>query len=153
MGGWCSFQAACLTALGGHLPHCPGWPHACRGWSQSLGGSNVSCWLSQALPWQEEKDGLYFHGSWQQPWDGSCLWVLIPLLCPGSSVCSGAPCPAPPQGSCHSQGGIGTGIVPRHCLQLLQFLGATNISVNKEVCLFRVIFSSLLPNEHRIKAA
>lgn len=24
-------------------------------------------------------------GWWHQPWDGCCLWVLVPLLCPGSS--------------------------------------------------------------------
>lgn len=84
-------------------------------------------------------------GQWHQPWDGSCLWVLIPVLCPRSSVCSGAPCPAPPQGSCRGQGGIGTGVVPRHSLQLLQFLGVTNISVNKEVCLFRVFLAACCP--------
>lgn len=113
-------------------------------WSQSLGGNNASCCLRHChgrrkrITWTSK-------GQWHQPWDGSCLWVLIALLCPGSCVCSDAPWPAPPQGSCHRQGAVGTGAVPRHSLQLLQLLAATNISENKEVFIFRVFLAVSCP--------
>lgn len=135
MGGWYSFQATCLIVLGGHM-------HAGAGASPleettlaAVSGTAMAGGKRQPVPPGPVAPALRW----------SCLWVLLPLLCPQSSVCSGAPCPAPPQGSCHSQGGIRTGGAPRHSLQLLQFLGATNISVNKEVCLLRVFLAASCP--------
>lgn len=116
-----------------------------RGWSQSPRGT-IGCCLRHCHG-RRKKMACTSRGQWHQPWDGFCLWVLMPVLCPQSSVYSGAPCPVPPQGSCHSQGGTGTGAAPRYSLQLLQFLGATNISVNKEVCLFRVFLAASCPDD------
>lgn len=139
-----------LVLLPCHLPHCPGWPHACRGWSQPLGGSNVSCCLRHCQD-KRRKMACASMGRWHQPWDGSCLCVLIPLLC--LEFCMFRCTLSSTTTGLLSQSGWHR---DRSCSQALSAappVPVTNISVNKEVCLFRVIFSSLLPNDHRIKAA
>lgn len=110
--------------------------------------------LSQTLPWQEEKYGLYLQGS-----VAPALGRVLPVG-PHGPMPKGSHASALPWEFCmfrcalsstttellsQSQGGIGTGVVSRHSLQLLQFLGATNISVNKEVCLFRVFLTVSCP--------
>lgn len=110
--------------------------------------------LPQALSRQEEKDGLCFHGS-VAPALG---WVLPvcphPPALPGVLYVQVHPVQHHHRAPLTIRVASGQESSPSsQALSAAPPVPVTNISVNKEVCLFRVIFSSLLPNDHRIKAA
>lgn len=142
VGGWCSFQATYLTALGGHMHAEAGASPLEKAMSAVVSGTAMA---------------------------GRKRWLVLPRVSgtsPGMGPACGSSSPCSALEFCMLRCTLSsttTGLLSqserhrdRGCSQALSAappVPVTNISVDKEVCLFKVIFSSLLPNDHRIKAA